>query len=158
MLMTFLPASYLGFALLLLGLLLILAEAIVPSFGVLGFGGLVALVLGLVVLMDSDLPGLDVSWLLIIVVALVGAAVILGIIMLALKARQRPVVTGTEGLVGGEAEALEDFSQEGWVRAEGETWQARSPQPVRKGDRLRVTALHGLTLSVEPIRDTSALH
>ena len=158
MLMTLLPASYLGFSLLLLGLLLILAEAIVPSFGLLGLGGLVALVLGLVMLMDSDLPGLDVSWLLIIAVALVGAAVVLGTVMLALKARQRPVVTGAEGLVGGEAEALGDFFGEGWVHAEGETWQARSTQPVRKGDRLRIIALHGLILSVEPIRDAASLH
>lgn len=155
--MTLLPEPDIGFTLLLLGLMLILAEALVPSFGVLGFGGLIAFILGLVMLMDNGIPGFGISWLLIATVALAGAAVLVGIVMLALKARQQPVVTGAEGLVGGEAEALEDFFGEGWVHAEGETWQARSTQPVRKGDRLRITALHGLTLSVEPIRDAASL-
>ncbi|MEK8090460.1 nodulation protein NfeD [Thermithiobacillus plumbiphilus] len=152
-----LPVNYTGLALMFLGLMFIAAEAFVPSFGALGLGGLVAFVLGSVMLMDSEIPGFGISWLLIATAALASAAVIFGIAVLALKARQRPVVTGVEGLVGGEAEALEDFIGEGWVHADGETWQARSTQAVRKGDRLRITALHGLTLSVEPIRDAASL-
>ena len=66
----------------------------------------------------------------------------------AVRARQQHVVTGHQGMIGGTAEALEDFSDTGYVWAFGERWKARSDRPVRKGDRLRVKAIDGLTLVV----------
>jgi membrane-bound serine protease (ClpP class) len=66
-----------------------------------------------------------------------------------MKNRKRPVVSGREYLIGAPAEALEDFEAEGWARVQGETWRVRSGAPVRRGERLRVTAIDGLTLTVE---------
>ena len=67
-----------------------------------------------------------------------------------MHARRLRVSTGREAMLGAEAVALEDFTERGFVRAFSENWQARAAQPVRKGARLRVTAIDGLVLTVEP--------
>jgi membrane-bound serine protease (ClpP class) len=74
---------------------------------------------------------------------------------MALRARKRPVVTGAEELPGNEGEALEDIETQGWARVHGELWRVRSPLPLPRGARVRVTAQHGLTLDVEPINSAS---
>jgi membrane-bound serine protease (ClpP class) len=65
-----------------------------------------------------------------------------------LKGRRKPVVTGREEMVGSTGEVIEDFADEGWARVHGETWRVRSAEPLRKGQRVKVTAMHGLTLDV----------
>lgn len=144
-----LPVNYAGLALIILGLLFFVAEAFVPSFGALGLGGLVAFVLGSLMLMEGDVPGFGIALPLIAAAALLSGGFLFAVASMALKARHRPVVTGAEQLVGSEAEALEDFVGQGHVRAHGEIWQARAAEPVHKGERLRVTGLDGLTLRVE---------
>lgn len=139
-----------GFALLLIGLLFMAAEAFVPSFGALGLGGLLTFGIGWVLLLENGVSGIKDAWPLLATIALAGAVAVYMAVKLALKARRRPVVTGMERLVGSEAEALEDFSQHGWVRAEGERWQAHATERVHKGARLRIIALDGLILHVEP--------
>ncbi len=145
-----LPVNYAGLALILLGVILMVAEFMVPSFGALGFGGIAAFVFGSVILIDADVPGYGISIPLLVSIAGTGAVVLLGIIWLALRARILPVVSGVEELKKSTATAIEDFDDEGPVRVHGERWQARSASPVRKGQRLRVTAVDGLVLSVEP--------
>jgi membrane-bound serine protease (ClpP class) len=66
-----------------------------------------------------------------------------------IRNRRRPVLTGREQMIGAQAEALEDFEQEGWARVHGESWRVRSNVPVRRGERLRVTAIDGLILTGE---------
>jgi membrane-bound serine protease (ClpP class) len=70
--------------------------------------------------------------------------------MMAVKARRRPVVSGREELAGARGEALEDFADEGWVRVHDENWRAHSAMSLRRGQRVRVTRIEGLMLSVEP--------
>jgi membrane-bound serine protease (ClpP class) len=65
------------------------------------------------------------------------------------RQRRRPVVSGREHMIGAAGEALEDFEGEGWARVRGESWRVRASGPVRRGERLRVTAMQGLTLTVE---------
>jgi membrane-bound serine protease (ClpP class) len=82
--------------------------------------------------------------------AAASALALAGIGGFALRARRRPVVTGREAMVGGMAEALDDFEGRGWVLAFGERWQARSKGPMKRGARARITAVDGLTLMVQP--------
>ena len=60
------------------------------------------------------------------------------------------MVSGREEMVGALGEALEDFDTQGWMRVHGETWRVRSHTPVTRGQRLRVTSIDGLLLSVDP--------
>jgi membrane-bound serine protease (ClpP class) len=144
-----LPVNYAGLALIILGMSFMVAEAFVPSFGVLGLGGVVAFVFGSVILLDTDVPGYGISWTLIATVAVTSLVFFLGVVALAVKARGRPVVSGREQLVGMRGEALESFIGAGRVRVRGEEWQARASAPIALGERVRVTGLDGLTLIVE---------
>lgn len=144
-----LPVNYAGLALIILGMSFMIAEAFVPSFGVLGLGGMVAFVFGSVILLDTDVPGYGISWTLIATVAVVSLVFFLGVVALAIKARGRPVVSGREQLVGMRGEALESFTGEGRVRVHGEEWQARAKGPIAQGEHVRVTGSDGLTLIVE---------
>ena len=145
-----LPISYAGLALILVGIALMAAEVFTPTFGVLGVGGAVAFIAGSVMLFDSELPGYQVSMPLIAAVTVASAALVIIGLGSAMHARRLRVSTGREAMLGAEAVALEDFTERGFVRAFSENWQARAAQPVRKGARLRVTAIDGLVLTVEP--------
>jgi membrane-bound serine protease (ClpP class) len=145
-----LPVNYAGLALILLGVILMIAEFMVPSFGALGIGGITAFVFGSVILMDADVPGYGLPIPLIVTVAVTGAVLLMGTIWLALKARALPVVSGVEELKNSTATALEDFQGEGPVWIRGERWQARSARAVHKGERLRVVGVDRLVLTVEP--------
>lgn len=145
------PVNYVGLALILLGIGFMLAEAFLPSFGALGVGGVIAFVLGSVMLIDTDLPGYGISWSLVVPLAAVSALFSFAVAGLALRARRRPVLTGGEELPGMEGEALEDIATEGWARVHGERWRVKSRVPLPRGARVRVAARHGLTLEVEPI-------
>ena len=148
-----LSVNYAGLALIALGVLLIVAESFVPSFGTLGLGGIISFVIGSIILLDHDVPGYSIAWQLIGGMALAGALVLLAIVSFAVRARRRPVVSGVEGLLRERAEAVESFQREGLVRAHGEIWSAVSREPVREGQRLRILAVKGLRLEVEPIKD-----
>ena len=128
-----------------------IAEAFLPAFGSLGIGGLIALVLGSIILIDADsVPtGFDIPYTLIGGVAVASAAFVFFVVGVAVRNRRRPVVTGREQMIGAAGEALEDFEREGWARVHGESWRVRSSGPVRRGERLHVTAIDGLTLTVE---------
>jgi membrane-bound serine protease (ClpP class) len=148
-----LSVNYAGLALIALGVLLIVAESFMPSFGALGLGGIVAFVMGSIMLLDRDVPGFSIAWQMIAAMALAGALVLLAIVSFAVRARRRPIVSGAEGLLLEVAEATEDFDRQGLVRLQGELWQAVSREPVRAGQRLRVRKVDGLTVEVEPARD-----
>jgi membrane-bound serine protease (ClpP class) len=146
-----LPVNYAGLALMLLGIMLMIAEGFAPSFGILGIGGLVAFVIGSIILMDSDVPGFAVSQGIIGGVAAAGGAAMLSLIYMLMRSRNRPVVSGAEGMLGQTAEALEDFIGHGNVFLDGERWLAESLEQVHKGQHVRVTAIHGLVVNIEPI-------
>ena len=147
-----LPINAAGALLLLVGIAMMAAEAFTPSFGVLGFGGVVAFVSGALMLIDAEIPGLEISLAFVLPLAAASALILAGIGAFALRARQRPAVSGTEAMIGGTAVALEDFGREGWVQAFGERWHARSELPLARGERARIVAVDGLTLVVQPER------
>ena len=146
-----LPVNYAGLALLVLGIAFMIAEAFAPSFGALGMGGLIAFLIGSVILIDTEMPGYGISLPLILMFTAVSGLFFLGVIGLAVKARARPVVSGQEELLDTTGTVLEDFiGDAGRVRIHGESWQARSTVPLRHGQPVRVTGIDGLTLQVEP--------
>ena len=123
-----LPVNYAGVALILLGIAFITAEAFLPSFGVLGIGGVVAFVFGGLILIDTDVPGFGIPLALIVTLALISAAAILAIVSMALRARRRQQVAGGSTLVGSlvaVAAVRDDDPRAGWVALQGERWQVQ---------------------------------
>jgi membrane-bound serine protease (ClpP class) len=143
------PISYAGLALILLGIALMISEAFLPSFGALGLGGIVAFVIGSVMLIDTDLPDYGIPWMLIVPVALASALFSFFVAGMAIRARTRPVMTGAEEMIGAAGEILEDLEHEGWARIHGEQWRVRSAVPLKRGSRVQVRARHDLILDVE---------
>jgi membrane-bound serine protease (ClpP class) len=146
-----LDVNYAGLALIGLGIAMIIAEFFVPSFGALGLGGLTAFVVGSIILLDTDTPGLNIGMPIVAAVATVGGMVIIGIAYMARRSMNRPVVTGAQAMVGATAEVFEDFNGRGVVRVGGELWNALSRVPLGKGQIVRITHVEGLLLWVEPV-------
>ncbi|MBK5931464.1 NfeD family protein [Halochromatium salexigens] len=147
-----LPVNYAGVGLILLGVLLMIGEALAPSFGALGVGGFAAFLFGSVILMDDE--GAAVSWPVISITAGLSAALSIWVIGRFIGLRGKPSAVGAEQLVGKTAEARANFggasNNAGQVHLEGELWQASSPSPVRRGEAVRVLAVNGLKLEVAP--------
>lgn len=146
-----LPINYAGVALMLLGLALMVAEAFAPSFGALGIGGVVAFVVGSLILIDTDVPGFGLSIPLILTVAVSSALLLVFLVGMAIESRRRPVVSGAEELITATGHAVAAFRGEGLVRLHGEIWSARSRVPVAADQAVQVTGREGLTLLVEPL-------
>lgn len=146
-----LPVNYAGLALILLGISFMVAEAFFPGFGVLGIGGIIAFVVGGIILIDTELPGFGIPLELIVAIA-VASALLLGLVGgMALKARQRQKVSGDEALIGSIGEMLEDAATEGWARVHGESWRVQLGSPLQRGQKVRVLARNDLVLQVKPM-------
>ncbi|KUZ82947.1 serine protease [Burkholderia ubonensis] len=165
--MQLLPVNYAGLGLVLLGLACLVAEAFLPTFGVLGFGGIASFTIGALMLIDTDVPGYGIPWPLIASLGFTGGLLVAGVSSLALRARRRPVVTGAEAMVGSIGEVLDDGlvpdqpqtaggpepSAAGWALVRGERWRVACSAPLAAGCRVRVTARQGLMLTVAPLYD-----
>jgi membrane-bound serine protease (ClpP class) len=145
-----LPVNLTGLLLLVFGIGLLGAELMAPSFGVLGIGGIVALLVGSLMI-TREVPGVRVGYEVIVPVVVAVAAIVLGLGRLALRAQRVPTTTGAEGLVGERGRALSPVGphQPGQVSVHGEIWRAVSPAPLPEGAWLRVARVEGLTLHVE---------
>jgi membrane-bound serine protease (ClpP class) len=145
-----LSVNYAGLALVLLGVGMIVAEFFFPAFGSLGLGGLIAFVVGSLILFDTDVPGMNIALPLIGAIATVGGLVVVGIVYIAARSMRRPVVTGVQGMIGDNAEVVQGFTGVGRVRYRGELWTARSATQLQAGQAARIVKVEGLTLWVEP--------
>ncbi|MCG6877445.1 MAG: nodulation protein NfeD [Betaproteobacteria bacterium] len=145
-----LPVNYAGLGLIILGLAFMIAEAFIPSFGALGIGGVIAFVIGGLILIDTDVPGFGIPVAFLVTVAILSAVSVFLIAGFALRARSRPKLAGREEMIGSAGEALNDFEGEGWVRTRGESWRATSSVPIARGTRVRVVHTNGLKLEVVP--------
>ncbi|WP_442915191.1 NfeD family protein [Marinobacter sp. SS21] len=153
-----LSVNYAGLALILLGLAFIVGEAFMPSFGMLGIGGIIAFVVGSIILMDGSHS--EISLPTIGGTALVAAAFMLWTITRFIGLRKRHPVTGLEQLSHEPAQALDDFTARegeywGHVRLSGERWNAVSSGPVEAGQPLQVVAIDGLTVRVSAAQGLS---
>jgi membrane-bound serine protease (ClpP class) len=144
-----LPINYAGAALVLLGIGLMVAEAHIGSFGVIGIAGIIAFVIGAIMMFPSGAPGFSLSLPVVAAATIMTAALFLLVLTMLLRSRRRPVVTGKEGLLGAEGETVAWDGDEGRVLVNGEIWRARAQRPLEKGDRIRVIEREGLVLVVE---------
>ena len=149
-----LPVNYGGLALTLLGVALIVAETVTPTFGILGIGGIFAFVIGSVMLIDTDVPGFEIAWELIGGVALVASILLLTTLTMLMRSRNRAVVSGMEQMIGSTGEVRDWSGTEGNVLVHGERWRARSDRPLVPGQSVKVTKADGLTLIVQPEPET----
>ena len=145
-----LPVNYAGLALIIVGLALMTAEAFAPSFGALGLGGIAAFVFGAIMMFDSDIPGFGISLTFVITIAILAALLVIWMVSFVLKLRRRGAVSGSDSIIGGVGTAMSDFSGEGKIWLEGESWAARSQTPVTKDQEVVVKKMIGLTLEIEP--------
>ncbi|HEY4037479.1 MAG TPA: NfeD family protein, partial [Burkholderiaceae bacterium] len=137
-----------GVGLILLGTALMIAEVFLPTFGVVGVGGIVALVVGGMMLIDSEGGQVAIPFPFLLGLAAVSAAVIFGFGTFALRARRRPVVSGREGLVGAPGVVTWVDDEGAWARVQGASWRVRSREPLAAGAAVRVDKVDGLTLEV----------
>ena len=150
-----LPVDATGLLLMGLGLAMLVAEAFVPAFGVLGFGGLAPLALGGAIAFDFGVPGFRLSpWVLAPSVILSGLLLLVSI-RVVWRARGRPVVTGSQGMIGARGRVLSWAGGAGVVLVHGERWAAAAPAALAPGQVVRVLSRRGLRLEVaaEPARD-----
>jgi membrane-bound serine protease (ClpP class) len=146
-----LPINWLGAALLLLAFALFVLEAKFTAHGVLGVGGAIAMVLGAVMLVSSPVPEMRVHWSTAIALALPFSAITMFLLSLAVRARHAKVETGCEGMIGETGATVTPLAPEGKVFVHGEYWDAVALEPLPAGARIRVTAIHQLKLTVEPV-------
>ncbi|EKD74148.1 MAG: hypothetical protein ACD_45C00056G0004 [uncultured bacterium] len=145
-----LPINYAGFALLLLGIIFMITETFMPSFGALGIGGMIAFIIGSVFLLDTNVPGFNIAWQLIIAMSIISAGFFLMIANLAFRSFHQKSVTGGEALIGCQGEVIEYNHDQGLARIQGEIWKIYSKVPLKVGQKIQVTELSGLQLTVEP--------
>jgi membrane-bound serine protease (ClpP class) len=152
-----LPISYAGLLLILLGIVLLILEVKVTSFGLLGAGGVLALLLGSMMLIDSPLPELQIGLQTILPITLGMSAILLFLVRLAVKAQQQPAVTGSAGMIGEVGRAISSIEPGGVgrVQTHGEIWTATAAEPIAAGEAVAVVDVHGLLLTVRPARRTS---
>jgi membrane-bound serine protease (ClpP class) len=145
-----LPINYAGAALVLLGIGLMVAEAHIGSLGLIGVGGVVAFVIGAIMMFPGGVPGSTLSLPLVVGTAAASAVFFLLVLAMLLRSRRRAVVTGAEALIGAEGETLYWKGTEGRVRVMSEVWRARAARELQPGTRVKVIAREGLVVVVEP--------
>jgi membrane-bound serine protease (ClpP class) len=144
-----LPVNFVGLGLIVLGLGFLVAELFLPTFGTLGIGGMVAFTIGALILIDTDAPGFGIPMSVIVGLALFSALFVFTVSSVALKARRRPVVSGGEAMLGSIGVMLGGD----WAQVHGERWRVRTASAAlpARGERVRVIARDGLTLTVEAL-------
>jgi membrane-bound serine protease (ClpP class) len=150
-----LPVNYAGLLLILLAIVLFILEVKVTSFGLLTIGGILSMILGSLMLIeqppDNFQPVVSISISLIISVVIITAAFFIFAFGMAFKTHRKKVTTGVEGMIGEIGLAQTAINPSGTVKVHGEIWKASSSQPIKKGERIRVASVDGLTLVVEKL-------
>jgi membrane-bound serine protease (ClpP class) len=146
-----LPINYAGAALVLIGIGLMIAETHIGAFGAIGVGGIAAFVIGSLMMFPSRVPGFALSSAVVIGAAIASAALLLLVLAVLLRSRKRPVVTGSEALIGAAGEAVSWQGREGRVSIKGEIWRARAAAPLQAGAPVKVVSRDGLVLLVESV-------
>jgi membrane-bound serine protease (ClpP class) len=144
-----LPINVTGALLILLALVLFVLEAKVQSFGALALGGILAAVIGSLMLIDLPNPELRLPLGLVLAVVIPFALITIVMLRLALRARGTRIATGVDGMIGLKGYAETPIEPEGRVFVRGELWRARSKVKIASGEGVRVTGVDGLTLEVD---------
>ncbi|MDP9131660.1 MAG: nodulation protein NfeD [Nitrospirota bacterium] len=146
-----LPVNYAGVLFFILGIVMLILEATVTSFGLLAIGGIVSMFLGSVMLIKTDAQFLQISWSIILPVVTLAAGLTLFMVGMGMKAMRRPAVTGREEMVGMVGIVKTALAPQGQLAVHGELWEAVSELPLQPGEEAEVTGIEGLRLSVKPL-------
>ena len=146
-----LSANYAGILLILLAVIMFIAEIKIASYGVLSIGGIIALTLGSLMLFQSSVPYLRISWNVMVPSIILTSAFFLTIVGLTIKAQRRQPATGYEGLVNMVGTACTDIFHEGKIFVHGEYWNAHSTVLIEKGSEVRVVKVKNMMVDVEKV-------
>lgn len=149
--LAFIPINYAGAALVIVGIGLMVAEVHIGAFGALGVGGIVAFVIGALMMFPARTSGFALSGAVVTGAAIASAALIVLILGALVHSRKKPVVTGSEALIGAKGETVFWDGDKGRVRVHGEIWRARADAPLKAGAPVRVVRRDGLVLLVQSV-------
>jgi membrane-bound serine protease (ClpP class) len=150
---SFLPINYVGVLLILLAIGLFIAEVKVGGFGVLGIGGLTAMIIGMLILIDSPDPAVRIGLFTALALALPFAAILIILLIALFSSFRQKVATGNQGMVGLIGVADNEIGQSGRVKVRGEYWTAKSSSRISAGKSVRVLSVENLTLKVEEVKE-----
>lgn len=143
-----LPVNYVGLCLLLLGFVLFIAEIFVSSYGLLAICGLICFVIGSILLMDTNIVGFGIPWGAILGFSIATALFVFFLLQLVIRSRHRPTVSGVSAMIGQEGEVLIDGSKM-WLQINGELWNIANQEGLHAGDRVTVSEVNGLIVTVK---------
>ena len=148
------PINYAGALLIIFSAVLFLLEIKIPSYGLLSIGGIVAFVLGSIMLVDSPLPFMQISWQVILGAVITFSLFFILAVGFAIRTFRKKPATGREGLIGEEGASLEDFKQAGSVEVHGEIWRAITDTRIKKGQKIIIESVDDkhLTIRVKPVK------
>ncbi|MBI4459607.1 MAG: nodulation protein NfeD [Acidobacteria bacterium] len=152
--LSLLPLNWAGAALIFLAIAFFVLEAKFATQGILAAGGVIAMVLGALMLINTRMPGARITLLTALSVALPFALISIFLLRLVLRAQHVQVATGDVGLIGEIGRVESALSPRGKIYVHGELWEAVSPDSVPSGSLVRVKSVEGLTLQVEPVANT----
>lgn len=144
------PINYVGLTLMLIGIGFMIFEVYVSSFGVIGVGGVVAFIIGSIMLFDMQDANYHLNWSLILAMSVFSIGFFFLILTLVFRSHKKAIITGQEGLIGSTGIVLSIMNEQVIVRVQGEIWEARSLHQLNSGQKIKVTSIHGLVLEVEP--------
>ncbi|MDA0205336.1 MAG: nodulation protein NfeD, partial [Acidobacteria bacterium] len=153
MALSLLPINWAGAALIVFGASCLVMEAFVVSHGVLAIGGIVAMALGIVMLIDTEIPELSIGWGMALTIVVPFALITVFLLQLAVRAFRSKVLTGSEALIDAIGSARTDIAEDGRVFIHGELWNASASTPIAAGSKVRISAVDGLRLTVEPVEE-----
>ena len=146
-----LPVNYAGVLLFILGIVMLVLEVTVTSYGLLAIGGVTAMVLGSLFLINQDFPYYQISWSVILPVVALAVGFTFLVLSFGVKALRTQTVTGREGMIGLIGSAKTRLTPHGKIFVQGEIWNAISSTTVSKGEPIQVTRVDGLTVHVKPV-------
>lgn len=146
-----LPVNYAGLALIFVGVCFMIFEVSVSSFGVVGVGGIIAFVVGSIMLFETTNPYFQVAYSLIAAMSLTTALFILLAMTLMIRAHRKPVVTGHAGLIGKEGIVMSCHADYVIIQLMGEIWKAKAHDILRPGQTIKVVKTDGLLLTIKPM-------
>ncbi len=149
---SFLPINYVGVLLILLAIGLFVAEVKVQGFGILGLGGVLSMVIGLLILINTPDQSMRIGLGAALAVTLPFAAIFMLLLFMVLKSLRQRVSTGAAGMLGLIGVADTDISRSGRVKVRGEYWAASSDAPIAAGKTVKVLSVDNLTLKVEEVK------
>lgn len=149
------PINYAGLTLILVGIVFMVCEVYIATFGIVGFAGAIAFIIGSIMLFDFNDPHYQLTRILIILMCVLTLTFFFVVLNLAIRSHKKEIVTGKEGLIGKEGVVLEVMNEQTVVQVLGEIWEAKAQQMLNRGQKVKVIGISGLVLIVKPLTNLS---